>query len=244
MAGHSKWANIRHRKAAVDAKKGKAFAKVSREITVAARKGGTDPEFNFSLRSAIERAKEVNFPKEKIKSAIQASIEGAKNYDEILYEGMVSGVGILIEILTDNRNRAAADVREVFTKGGGALSSPGSVAYQFSRVGSLVVNERCDEESIAEAFLEGDVEDYLSVVADENQTTILVPKEEIERARIALEKHFSVLSADLIFHATHEVAVNERTTERILSLLDKLDDLEDVHALWTNLAIQGILSAP
>ncbi len=239
MAGHSKWANIQHRKAAVDAKRGKAFAKVSREIMVAVKEGGSDPNFNFSLRSAVERAKELNFPKEKIKSSIKAAQNSDSNsFEKIIYEAYApGGIGILIEIMTDNKNRAAAEVRTALSKRGGTLASSGAVSYLFKKCGIVKIFKKIQEEEILEILINSGIEDYLEVETLDNETIVTVPLNLTSESSEALgEGTGEKTTTRIIFHA-EALIQNEEKQNSIIELLEQLEDLEDVNCVWTNLDI-------
>tara|TARA_B100000029_G_scaffold477474_1_gene522566 strand:+ start:557 stop:1291 length:735 start_codon:yes stop_codon:yes gene_type:complete len=239
MAGHSKWANIQHRKAAVDAKRGKAFAKVSREIMVAVKEGGADPNFNFSLRSAIERAKELNFPKEKIKSSIKAAQNSDSNsFEKIVYEAYApGGIGILIEIMTDNKNRAAAEVRTVLNKKGGTLASSGAVSYLFQKCGIVKIFKEIKEEDVLDILINSGIEDYIEVETFENETIVTVPLNLTSQTNEALGKGSdSKTTTRIVFHPDTLIP-NKEKQNSIIELLEQLEDLEDVNCVWTNLDI-------
>ena len=239
MAGHSKWANIQHRKAAVDAKRGKAFAKVSREIMVAVKEGGSDPNYNFSLRSAIERAKEINFPKEKIKSSIKAALSSeANSFEKALYEAYApGGVGILIEIMTDNKNRAAAEVRTVLNKKGGSLASSGAVSYLFKKCGMIKIFKKINEEKILEMLIDSGIEDYLKVENFQDETIVTVPLSLTSEANEALKKQTGSETTTRIIFDPENLIANREKQNSIIELLEQLEDLDDVNCVWTNLDI-------
>ena len=234
MAGHSKWANIKHRKAAQDAKRGKIFTKLIREITVAARAGGGDPDSNPRLRSALDKALGANMTKDTIERAVQRGTgegDGAA-IEEVTYEGYGSnGVAVLVECATDNRNRTVAEVRHAFTKAGGNLGTDGSVAYLFNKQGSIVFSD-VDEEAIMDVALEAGAED---IETEEGMTEVITP----------FESYFSVLQAlkdagyepemdEIVQRASTEVELDEEASEKIMRMVDALEDLDDVQNVFTN----------
>ena len=234
MAGHSKWANIKHRKAAQDAKRGKIFTKLIREITVAARVGGGDPDSNPRLRSALDKALGANMTKDTIERAVQRGTgegDGAA-IEEVTYEGYGSnGVAVLVECATDNRNRTVAEVRHAFTKAGGNLGTDGSVAYLFNKQGSIVFSD-VDEEVIMDVALEAGAED---IETEEGMTEVITP----------FESYFSVLQAlkdagfepemdEIVQRASTEVDLDEEASEKIMRMVDALEDLDDVQNVFTN----------
>ena len=234
MAGHSKWANIKHRKAAQDAKRGKIFTKLIREITVAARAGGGDPDSNPRLRSALDKALGANMTKDTIERAVQRGTgegDGAA-IEEVTYEGYGSnGVAVLVECATDNRNRTVAEVRHAFTKAGGNLGTDGSVSYLFNQQGSIVFSE-VDEESIMDVALEAGAED---IETEDGMTEVITP----------FESYFSVLQAlkdagfepemdEIVQRASTEVELDEETSEKVMRMVDALEDLDDVQNVFTN----------
>jgi YebC/PmpR family DNA-binding regulatory protein len=234
MAGHSKWANIKHRKAAQDAKRGKIFTKLIREITVAARAGGGDPDANPRLRTVLDKALGANMTKDTIERAIlRGTGEGdGAAIEEVTYEGYgTNGVAVLVECATDNKNRTVAEVRHAFTKAGGNLGTDGSVAYLFNKQGSIIFSE-VDEESIMDAALEAGAED---VETEEGMTEVIT----------AFEDYFSVLEAlkaagfepemdEIVQRASVEVELDEETSEKVLRMVDTLEELDDVQNVFTN----------
>lgn len=243
MAGHSKWANIKHRKERQDQKRGAQFGKVSREIMVAAKEGGPDPNFNFALRSAIERARDVNFPAQKIKDAIKSALDpGGATYEAALYECFgPGGVGIIVEVLTDNRNRALGEVRACLTKRGASLATSGAVSHSFLRLGAVTVAAALDETAVLEALLDGGVEDYDSVETLAASTVVLLPLDCLEDARSALAVAGEVKS-ELVYHATAPMEVEEAVAKSVLSLLEALEGLDDVRSTWANMEIPESLA--
>jgi YebC/PmpR family DNA-binding regulatory protein len=253
MAGHSKWANIKRQKARVDAVKGKVFAKISREIIVAARSGIPDPEGNFQLRTAIEKAKAAGIPNDNIDRAIAkgAGKLGADNaaLEAIRYEGYgPGGIAILIEALTDNRNRTAADLRAAFSKRGGNLGETGCVGWMFDQKGVAILKgkvlpkgrgaEPIDEDALLEALLEAGAESYELIEVDEDIPGAEVFSDPLSLeaiAQILKEKGFSVIQAELRWIPNNSVEVTDPDqAQQLLRLMDVLEDLEDVQSVTAN----------
>jgi YebC/PmpR family DNA-binding regulatory protein len=239
MAGHSKWANIKRQKAVVDAKRGKTFTQVSRAIIVAARSGVPDPALNFQLRTAIEKAKAAGIPNENIERAIAkgAGTFGGDNtsLEEIRYEGYgPGGVAILIEALTDNRNRTAADLRAAFSKNGGNLGETGCVSWMFSQKGVCVVQNVVDEEQLLEASLEADAEFY-EMIEDE-MAEVFTEVANLENLSQTLKaKGFSVTDVELRWIPSNSVDIREPDQARsLLKLIDTLENLDDVQNVTAN----------
>ncbi|HBE17914.1 MAG TPA: YebC/PmpR family DNA-binding transcriptional regulator [Cyanobacteria bacterium UBA11149] len=242
MAGHSKWANIKRQKARVDAVKGKTFAKISREIIVAARSGVSNPEGNFRLRTAIENAKAAGIPNDNIERAIAkgaGKLGGdSDNLEEIRYEGYgPGGVAIIIEALSDNRNRTAADLRAAFTKKGGNLGETGCVSWMFEQKGVVTVTGTITEEELLEASLEGGAESY-DLMEDEDGKVALVFTEvsNLEHLNQTLkEQKFQVQNAELRWIPANTVEVTDPDLARsLLKLMDALEDLDDVQNVTAN----------
>jgi len=236
MAGHSKWANIRHRKAAQDAKRGKIYTKLAREITVAAREGGGDPEKNPRLRAAIEKARKFNMPKENIERAIKRGTGELKGetYEEVTYEGYgPGGVAIIVKCLTDNRNRTASEVRHVFSKHGGNLGTSGCVSYLFERKGVITVPaDKFDEETVMMAAIEAGAED---VVNEGEKFVIYTEPSELETVRKGLvDAGVEVEEAKLDLIPTTTTRVEGETAQKVLKLLMALEDLDDVQEVYSN----------
>ncbi len=238
MAGHSKWANIKRQKAVVDAKRGKTFTQVSRAIIVAARSGVPDPALNFQLRTAIEKAKAAGIPNENIERAIAkgAGTFGGDNtsLEEIRYEGYGSGgVAILIEALTDNRNRTAADLRVAFSKNGGNLGETGCVSWMFQQKGVCVVQNVVDEEQLLEASLEADAESYET---DDEIGEVFTEVANLENLSQTLKaKGFQVTDVELRWIPSNSVEVTEPDQARsLLKLIDTLEGLDDVQNVTAN----------
>lgn len=234
MAGHSKWANIKHRKAAQDAKRGKIFTKLIREITVAARAGGGDADANPRLRSVLDKALGANMTKDTIERAIlRGTGEGdGAAIEEVTYEGYgTNGVAVLVECATDNRNRTVAEVRHAFTKAGGNLGTDGSVAYLFNKQGSIVFSG-VDEEAIMDAALEAGAED---IETEEGMTEVITAYEDYFAVLEALKKAgFSPDLDEIVQRATLEVELDGETSEKVLRMVDALEELDDVQAVFTN----------
>ena len=236
MAGHSKWANIKHRKAAQDAKRGKIYTKLAREITVAAREGGGDPEFNPRLRAAIEKAKKFNMPKENIERAIKrgtGEIAGA-TYEEVTYEGYgPGGVAIIVKCLTDNRNRTASEVRHAFSKHGGNLGTSGCVSWMFERKGVITVPaEKYDEDAVMMAAIEAGADD---VVREDGQFVIYTQPQDLEDVRKAvLDAGIEIEEAKLDLIPQNTTRVEGETALKVLKLLEVLEDLDDVQEVYSN----------
>jgi YebC/PmpR family DNA-binding regulatory protein len=236
MAGHSKWANIQHRKKAQDAKRGKIFTRLIREISVAAREGGGDPEANPRLRLAIDKANSANVPKDNIERAIKKAtgdLDGAA-YEELRYEGYApGGVAVMVDCLTDNRNRTVAAVRHAFSKYGGNLGTDGSVAYLFEKKGVISFAPGTDEEDVMEAALEAGAEDI--VTDDDGSVEVLAAPEDFEGVRDVLTKSgLDYAEAEVTQRATTLVEVDLETGRTVLKFLDMLEDLDDTQDVWSN----------
>ncbi|MGB9358790.1 MAG: YebC/PmpR family DNA-binding transcriptional regulator [Acidimicrobiia bacterium] len=236
MAGHSKWANIKHRKGRQDAKRGKLFAKLIKGIEAAARAGGSDLDGNPALVTAVQKAKDASVPKDNIERAIArgAGDDGGVEYEEIWYEGYApGGVALYVEILTDNRNRAAAEVRSTFTKNGGSLGEPGSVAYLFEQKGYLLVSG--DEDTVMMAALDGGADD---VEESDDQWEITCSPGDLPAVRSALENEgVTIDQGEVSQIASVTVPVNETTAPKVLRLVDALEDLDDVQGVHANFDI-------
>ncbi len=236
MAGHSKWANIKHRKGRQDAKRGKLFAKLIKAIESAARNGGGDLSANATLATAVQKAKDNSVPKDNIERAIargSGAVDGV-DYIETFYEGYApGGVALYVQILTDNRNRAASDVRSTFSKNGGSLGEPGSVGYLFEQRGyALAVG---DEDTVMMAALEGGADD---VAASGDQWEITCDPSDLPTVRAELESAgVTIESADVTYLPSTSVPVDESTAPRVLRLVDALEDLDDVQEVYANFDI-------
>lgn len=236
MAGHSKWHNIQHRKGAQDAKRGKLFTKLIREITVSARAGGGDPSANPRLRAAIDKALSNNMTRDTIDRAVKRGSGelDAENYEEVVYEGYgANGVAVLVECLTDNRNRTVSEVRHAFNKNGGNLGTSGSVAYLFSRIGLLAYPQGSDEDAIMEAALEAGAEDI--VTNDDGSIDVVTPWEEFIAVKEAMtEAGFPPENADVMMQASTNVDLDLDNAQSVVKLVDMLEDLDDVQKVHTN----------
>ena len=235
MAGHSKWANIKHRKARQDAKRGKIYTKLIRELTVAAKAGGGDPADNPRLRLALDKANSENMPKDTIKRAIERGTGAGEsgNLEEVTYEGYgPGGVAILVEAMTDNRNRTVAEVRHAFTKFGGNLGTDGSVSYLFNKIGFAQVDPNADEEIVMDILLENDGED-LEVGSE--SIDITVPFQNLSLFVETLKnKNIGILNAEVTMRADTSIALDQETGEKLLRILDFLEDVDDVQEVHSN----------
>lgn len=236
MAGHSKWANIQHRKKAQDAKRGKIFTRLVREITVAAREGGGDPDANPRLRLAWDKANAANVPKDNIERAIKKAtgdLEGV-SYEELRYEGYApGGVAVMVDCVTDNRNRTVAAVRHAFSKHGGNLGTDGSVAYMFEKKGVITFAPGTSEESVMEAALELGAEDI--VTGDDGSIEVLCAAEDFQTVRDGLNQAgLEAEEAEITQRAEVLVAVDVDTGQQLLKFMDVLEDLDDTQDVWSN----------
>jgi YebC/PmpR family DNA-binding regulatory protein len=235
MSGHSKWANIKHRKAAADAKKGKVFTRLIKEITVAAKLGGGDPDSNPRLRLSLEKAREANMTKDSVQNAIKRGIgqlEGV-SYEEARYEGYgAGGAAVLIDCLTDNRTRTVAEVRHAFTKNGGNLGSDGSVAYLFKHVGQFVFAPGASEERVMDAALDAGADDVLQ--NDDGSIEVLCGPHDFHTVKAALEKAgLKPELAEVTMKPVSEAALEGGDAQRLRHLLDALEGLDDVQNVYT-----------
>ena len=236
MAGHSKWANIQHRKKAVDAKRGKIFTRINRELSVAARAGGSDPDANPRLRLAIEKANAANMPKDNIERSIKKAageLEGV-NYEEIRYEGYAQGgVAVMIECLSDNRNRAVSEVRHAFSKHGGNLGTDGSVAYLFNKIGVLNFAPGTSEDEVMEVALDAGADDI--VTGDDGSIEVVTSPEAYSGLVAAMEAAgIKPANAEITMRASLEVELDVETGQKVLKFLDILEDLDDTQAVYSN----------
>ena len=237
MSGHSKWHTIKHKKGAADAKRGKIFTKIIKEITVAARMGGGDVDANPRLRTIVLKARDANMPKDNIERAIKkgtGELEGV-SYTEGMYEGYgAGGVAILVETLTDNKNRTAADVRSIFTKAGGNLGESGCVSYMFNRKGVITLSsETCDEDEVFNSALEAGAED---VETDDGIIEVYTAPEDFEAVRDALEEAgFKREMAEISMIADQRITLDDEKTRKVLRLIDNLEDNDDVQNVYSNM---------
>jgi YebC/PmpR family DNA-binding regulatory protein len=239
VSGHSKWSTIKHKKGKEDAKRGKLFSKLSRAISVAAREGGTDPEMNATLFNAIEKAKSYSMPKENIQRAIERGGGGAGGaaYEAIVYEGYgPAGVAIIVEVLTDNKNRSAADVRNIFSKHGGSLAQPGAVAWMFERRGSITLDaSKYAEDDVMTAALEAGADD---VVSDGESFQVLTQPNDFAAVRDALvAAGIEVEEAELTMLPKTTVQLEENDARKTLKIVDALEDSDDVQEVFANFDI-------
>ncbi len=240
MAGHSKWANIQHRKGRQDAKRGKIFTRLIKEITVAARMGGADVGTNPRLRMAVDKAKGESMPKDNIENAIKrgaGTLEGV-NYEEIRYEGYgIGGAAVIVDCLTDNRNRAVADVRHAFTKFGGNLGTDGSVAFMFKHCGSLLFAPGTNEDQVMEAALEAGAEDIIN--NDDGSIEVITTPADFSAVKDALEAAgLNAVLAEVTMKADNETVFTGDDAVKMQKLLDALDDLDDVQEVYTSAVIE------
>ncbi len=239
MAGHSKWANIRYRKSAQDAKRGKIFTKLIREITVAARMGGGDPATNPRLRTAIDKALSQNMPKDTIQRAINkgTGAQEGEAYEEVRYEGYgPGGVAVMVDCLTDNRNRTVAEVRHAFTKAGGNLGTTGSVAYLFAQMGVLNYPSGSDEDAIMEVALEAGADDV--VTHQDGSIEVLTAPDNFDQVRQALiDAGLEPESSEVTMRASTSVRLGADDAEKMIRLLERLEDLDDVQQVYSNAEI-------
>ena len=239
MAGHSKWANIKHKKAAQDAKRGKIFTRLIKEITVAARMGGGDPDSNPRLRLAVDKAYEQNMPKDNVERAIKrgsGDLEGV-NYEEVRYEGYgIAGAAVLVDCMTDNRVRTVADVRHAFTKYGGNLGTDGSVAFLFRHCGQLLFPPGTDENKLMEAALEAGADDIVTN-NDKSIEVITAPYEFVE-IRTALDKAgFKAELSEVTMKPASETLLSGDEATKMQKLLDALESIDDVQEVYTTAVI-------
>ena len=244
MAGHSQFKNIMHKKGKQDAIRSKVFSKLAREITVAAKMGMPDPNMNPRLRLAVQAARAENMPKDNIERAIKKAAGGdAENYDEVRYEGRApGGVAIIVEALTDNRNRTAGEVRSYFTKAGGEMTATGAVSFMFDRVGSIEYDGKtASEDAMMEAAIEAGADD---VVSNEDGHEIITSMEGFAEVAKALEAKFGEpRKAKLIWKPQNSVSVDDEAGEKILKLIGNLEDNDDVQNVYANFEISDALVA-
>jgi len=239
MSGHSKWATIKHAKGAADAKRGQMFTKLIKEISIAARMGGGSVDGNPRLRTAVLKARAANMPKDNIDRAIKkgtGELEGV-NYEELVYEAYApGGVAVFIEVLTDNKNRAAADIRNILTRAGGQLATSGSVSRLFKRLGVITLDgEKYTEDAVMEVAIEGGAED---ISTQDGIIEVTTAPEDFENVLNALQaKSYETMSAEISMVADAEVSLDNDGTAKALKLIDRLEENEDVQNVYTNVAI-------
>ena len=236
MSGHSKWSSIKHKKAATDAKRGKIFTKLIKEISVAARMGGGDVDANPRLRTAIQAAKSENMPKDNIERAIKkgtGELEGV-NYEESIYEGYgPGGAAVLIESLTDNKNRTVADIRHIFSKAGGNMGESGCVAWMFDKKGYIAVeNKAVDEEALMEAALDAGAED---IREDDSNFEVITAPEDFEAVKTAIDSaSIPYIVAEVTMMPQSTTFLKGREAEQMVKLMEALEDCDDVQKVYTN----------
>ncbi|MGR9086893.1 MAG: YebC/PmpR family DNA-binding transcriptional regulator [Gammaproteobacteria bacterium] len=245
MAGHSKWANIKHRKAGQDAKRGKIFTKLLREISVAVKGGGPDPASNPTLRTAIDKALGSNMRRDTIDNAIKKASgpqEGV-NYEEVRYEGYgPGGVAVMVDCLTDNRNRTVGEVRHAFSKSGGNLGTDGSVAYLFSKVGIISYADSVDEDALMEAALDAGAEDVITN-DDRSIDVMTTPENYLEVKEALIASGFEPDNAEVTMQAATNTDLTAEDAEKMLRLIDRLEDLDDVQNVYSNADISAEILA-
>jgi YebC/PmpR family DNA-binding regulatory protein len=238
MSGHSKWSSIKHKKASADAKRGKLFTKLIKEISVAARLGGGDQNSNPRLRTAVQNSKAANMPQDNIQRAIKkgtGELPGV-SYEEARFEGYgPGGVAILVDTLTDNKNRAVADIRHIFSRNGGNLGEPGCVAWMFDKKGLILIEEDIDEDVVMDAAIEAGAED---IIKEDDTFEITTETEKLETVKSALEKKGLTLSvAEVSMVPQSTIKLEGKTAQHILKLMDALEDHEDVQQAYANFDI-------
>jgi YebC/PmpR family DNA-binding regulatory protein len=241
MSGHSKWAQTKHKKAVVDARKGKLFSKISKELSVAAKLGGGNPDMNSRLRLAIEKAKDANMPGENIKRAIMkgtGELPGV-TYEEVVYEGYgPGGVALMLEVLTDNKNRAISEIRHIMSKHGGSIGEAGCVAWMFDKKGYIFVDKKIiDEDTLISVALDAGAEDIKNDPEEENYEIVTAP-EDFKKVKGALEKQNIALNlAEVTMLPKSYVKLEARGAEQMLKLMDALEDHDDVQNVYANFDI-------
>ncbi|WP_428605652.1 YebC/PmpR family DNA-binding transcriptional regulator [Sedimenticola sp.] len=245
MAGHSKWANIKHKKAANDKKRGKIWTKLLREVTVAAKAGGGEIETNPRLRLAVDKANGANVPRDTIERAVKrgAGGEDTDNYDELRYEGYgPGGAAVIVDCMTDNRNRTASEVRHAFTKHGGNLGTDGSVAYMFNKQGIISFAPGADEDAIMEAALEAGAEDVIT--NDDGSIDIMTTPETFSDVNDAIvASGLNPDNAEVTFSASTMAELDQDAAEKLMKMIDHLEDLDDVQDVYTNADISEEIMA-
>ncbi len=235
MAGHSKWANIKHKKAAQDAKRGKVFTKLIREITIAAKMGGGEPADNPRLRAAIDKALSSNMTKDTIQRAVERGAGGGDNdnVEELTYEGYgPGGVAILVEVMTDNKNRTVAEVRHAFSKLDGNLGTDGSVSYLFSKRGQILI-EAGDEDRVIELAIDAGAKDV--IIQDDGLIDVATTQNTVLEVRdMLVESNLLIVSAEVALVPSNAVELDEESAHKVFRLIDMLEDLDDVQKVYTN----------
>jgi YebC/PmpR family DNA-binding regulatory protein len=239
MSGHSKWSTIKHKKAAQDAKRGKVFTRLAREIVIAAREGGGDPEVNFSLRLAMDKAKAANMPKDNIERAIKRGTGELKGEElfEVVYEGYApNGVALLVKVLTNNKNRTVSDVRRVFTRLGGTMADAGAVAWQFERKGYLAIApDGIDQDHVFDVAVEAGADD---VLFSDDMIEVLAEVESFQAVRQALQDAgIAFETAELSMLPKQTMQLGEKETLQVMNVIEALEELDDVQQVFSNLEI-------
>lgn len=245
MSGHSKWSTIKRKKGAIDAKRGKLFTKIARELQVAAA-GGADPAMNIRLRLILDKARAANMPKDNIERAIArgAGLETSAQLEEIAYEGYApSGIAVMVEVMTDNRNRTVAEIRHALTKAGGNMAAAGAVSWQFDRKGQLLVKTNgMDEEDVFMAAVDAGAEDV--AFNDDGTAEIITEASDLAAVRDQLsEDGFEIDSAELTFVPQNEMELPASDALKVMNVIERLEDLDDVQNVYSNLAINDDLLA-
>jgi YebC/PmpR family DNA-binding regulatory protein len=240
MSGHSKWSTIKRKKGAIDAKRGKIFTKIARELQVAARAGGPDPESNIRLRLVLDKAKAANMPKDNIERAIArgAGTDKSQDLEEITYEGYApNGVAVMVEVMTNNRNRSVAEIRHAFTKAGGNMASTGAVAWQFDRQGQITIKtDGMDEDDVFLVAVDAGAEDV--DFGDDDTAEIITAASDLAAVRDSLtEAGITVDEAELILSPQIEIELSVQDAMKVMNLIENLDDLDDVQKVYSNLAL-------
>ncbi|TCT22722.1 YebC/PmpR family DNA-binding transcriptional regulator [Thiobaca trueperi] len=245
MAGHSKWANIKHRKAAQDKQRGKMWTKLIREVTVAARESGGDPGANPRLRLAMDKAFGANMPRDTVERAIKRGAGGmeGENYEEIRYEGYgPGGVALMVDCMTDNRNRTASDVRHAFTKRGGNLGTDGSVSYLFTKQGIISFQPGTSEDAVMDVAIEAGADDV--VVNDDGSLDVITSPDSFAAVKDALtQAGFDTEAAEITYNAATQAELDQETAEKLLKLVEMLEDLDDVQEVYHNADISDEILA-
>jgi len=245
MSGHSKWSTIKHKKAATDAKRGKLFTRLAREIAIAAREGGGSPETNFSLRLAMDKAKGANMPKDNIERAVKRGTGELKGEElvEVTYEGYApNGVGLLIKVLTDNRNRTVADIRHTLSRNGGTMADAGAVSWQFERKGYIgIIPNGSDEETVFDVAVEAGADD---VVFAEDLIEVYAAQADFQAVRQALEDAgIEAETAELSMIPRSTIELERKDAIKVMGIIVSLEDLDDIQQVYSNLAISDELLA-
>lgn len=238
MSGHSKWSTIKHKKAATDAKRGKIFTRLAKEVTLAAREGGGDVSTNVRLRLAVDKAKAGNMPKDNIERAIKrgtGELEGGE-LEEIVYEGYAPhGVGVLIEVVTDNRNRAIAEVRHTFNKQGGNMAESGAVAWQFTRKGYISITDEFDQDEVFLTAADAGADD---VRFEDSMAEVFTELEDLQGVRLALvDSGYVLKDVSVIYDPSNTIELEESAALQVMRLIEALEDLDDVQNVYTALEI-------